>query len=113
MSDLATTAAGDVLVDELVSNLAFGRIRSVAFVVLSDVTWTLPLYDVAIATARRGWRIGLDDVRYWVVTPEVDLVVSLVNHGGFDVTSDRRRFVRSSAWSLQQTRRSSSSMACG
>jgi hypothetical protein len=156
------TASGSVLVDELVSKLACGRIRSVAFVVPSDVTWTLPLYDVAIATARRGWRIGIDDVRYWLVTPEpepvarlgaavsaavsrrlepegiafigstysdvrpglvwldpqgesleVDLVVSLVNHGGFDVTSDRRRFVRSSAWSLQQTRRSFSSMACG
>jgi hypothetical protein len=162
MSHPATTAAGDVLVDELVSNLALGRIRSVAFVLGSDVSWTLPLYEVAIATARRGWWLGLDDIRYWLVTPEpeplarlgaavsavasgrlepegitfigstysdvrpglvwldpqgesleVDLVVSLVNHGGFDVTSDHRRFVRSSAWNLQETRRSFSSMACG
>ena len=44
--------------------------RSVAFVVPSDVTWTMPLYDVAIATARGGWRIGIADVRYWFVTPE-------------------------------------------
>ena len=58
-------AAGrGVLVGHLVSNLAFGRTRSVAFVVPSDVAWTLPLYDVAIATARRGWKIAIDEVRY-------------------------------------------------
>jgi hypothetical protein len=156
------TASGSVLVDELVSKLACGRIRSVAFVVPSDVSWTLPLYDVAIATARRGWKLGLDDVRYWLVTPEpepvarlgaavsaavsrrlepegiafigstysdvrpglvlldpqgesleADLVVSLVNPGGFDVTSDRHRFVRRSAWNLQPIPRSFSSTACG
>jgi hypothetical protein len=58
------------LVDRLVSDLALGRIHSVAFVVPSDESWTLPLYDVAIATARRGWRLGIEDVRYWFVTPE-------------------------------------------
>jgi hypothetical protein len=137
------TESGGVLVDHLTSNLAFGRIRSVAFVVPSDVSWTLPLYDVAIATARRGWKIGIDDVRYWFVTPEaeplarlgtavsveasqrlepegvtfigstypdvrdglvlldpqgesieVDVVVTLDHSGGFEVTSDRRRFGR-------------------
>ena len=35
---------------------------------------TVPLYDVAIATARLGWRIGLKDVRYWFVTPEPEPV---------------------------------------
>jgi hypothetical protein len=59
-----------VLVDRLVSDLALGRIRSLAFVVPSDVSMTLPLYEVAIATARRGWRIGIEHVRYWFVTPE-------------------------------------------
>ena len=58
------------LVDHLVSDVALGRVRSVAFVVPSDVSMTLPLYDVAIATARGGWTIGIDDVRYWFVTPE-------------------------------------------
>jgi hypothetical protein len=59
-----------LLVDVLVSDLALGRIRSLAFVVPGDVSMTLPLYEVAIATARRGWKIGIDDVRYWFVTPE-------------------------------------------
>jgi hypothetical protein len=58
------------LVDRLVSDLMLGRARSLAFVVPSDITLTMPLYDVAIATARRGWRIGIDGVRYWFVTPE-------------------------------------------
>jgi hypothetical protein len=56
--------------DRLVSDLAFGRIRSVAFVVESDVSMTLPLYQLALATARRGWELGIEDVRYWFVTPE-------------------------------------------
>jgi hypothetical protein len=137
------TAGRRVLVEHLVSNLAFGQTRSVAFVVPSDVSWTLPFYDVAITTARRGWKIAIDEVRYWLVTPEpeplarlgtavsavasqrlepegiafigstypdvrdglvlldpqgesieVDLVVALGCSGGFDVTSDRRRFGR-------------------
>ncbi|HET8754644.1 MAG TPA: hypothetical protein VFM58_01455 [Solirubrobacteraceae bacterium] len=62
------------IVDQLVAELALGRARSVAFVVPSDATQTAPLYDVAIATARRGWMIGLDDVRYWFVTPEPEPV---------------------------------------
>jgi hypothetical protein len=63
-------SARRLLVDHLVSDLARGRIRSLAFVVPADVSMTLPLYEVAIATARRGWKMGIDDVRYWFVTPE-------------------------------------------
>ena len=58
------------LVDHLVSDVVLGRIRSLAFVVPSDVSMTMPLYDVAIATARGGWKIGIEGVRYWLVTPE-------------------------------------------
>lgn len=62
------------LVDRLVADLALGLIGSVAFVVPSDVSMTQPLYDLAIATARRGWQIGIEDVRYWFVTPEAQPV---------------------------------------
>jgi hypothetical protein len=58
------------IVDQLVEDLAAGRIRSVAFVVPDEESMTLPLYEVAIATARRGWQRGLEDVRYWFLTPE-------------------------------------------
>jgi hypothetical protein len=33
---------------------------------------TAPLYEVAIATARGGWEIGIEAVRYWFVTPEAE-----------------------------------------
>jgi hypothetical protein len=62
--------AHSALVDQLVADLALGLIRSVAFVVPSDASMTLPVYDVAIRTARRGWELGIEDVRYWLVTPE-------------------------------------------
>jgi hypothetical protein len=58
------------IVDSVLAELSGGRIGSVAFVVPSDVRWTLPLYDVAITTARRGWRLGIAAATYWFVTPE-------------------------------------------
>jgi len=63
-------ALADRIVRELVAELRFGLIRTVAFVVRDEARWTLPLYEVAIATARRGWSLGLADARYWFVTPE-------------------------------------------
>jgi sulfide:quinone oxidoreductase len=54
----------------LVSDLNRGDVRRVAFVVPSGATWTLPLYELAIMTARHGWAIGLDHTQYWFVTPE-------------------------------------------
>jgi len=58
------------VVDDLITELVLGRIRRLAFVVLGEARWTLPLYEVAIATARRGWSIGIADARYWFVTSE-------------------------------------------
>jgi hypothetical protein len=68
---------GLALVERLVVDLELGRIRTVAFVVQGEVRWTLPLYRMAITTARRGWSIGLDAPRYWFVTPEPAPLVSL------------------------------------
>jgi sulfide:quinone oxidoreductase len=59
----------DALTD-LVADLERGRVHQVAFVVPSGASWTLPLYELAIMTARHGWSIGLDDARYWLITPE-------------------------------------------
>ena len=66
---------------QLVAELQAGRIQSVAFVVPSDVRWTLPLYDVAITTARRGWQLGIPAATYWFVTPEPEASVSLESEG--------------------------------
>jgi hypothetical protein len=66
---------------QLVAELQAGRIQAVAFVVPSDVPWTLPLYDVAIITARRGWELGIPAATYWFVTPEPEASVSLEPEG--------------------------------
>jgi hypothetical protein len=58
------------IVDGLVAELEAGEIESVAFVVRCDAASPLPLYDAAIATARRGWRLGVPRARYWLITPE-------------------------------------------
>ena len=54
----------------LVSDLERGDVRRVAFVVPAGASWTLPLYELAIMTARHGWAIGIDGTQYWFVTPE-------------------------------------------
>jgi sulfide:quinone oxidoreductase len=54
----------------LVCDLELGYVSRVAFVVPSGASWTLPLYELAIMTARAGWAMGIDDARYWLVTPE-------------------------------------------
>lgn len=50
--------------------LEAGSVRSVAFVVPTGTSWTLPLYELAIMTARHCWTIGLDRIRFWFITPE-------------------------------------------
>jgi hypothetical protein len=64
------------IADHLVAELQTGRAGSVAFVVPSDARWTLPLYELAITTARRGWQLGVPAATYWFVTPEPEPLVS-------------------------------------
>jgi sulfide:quinone oxidoreductase len=47
-----------------------GYVESVAFVAHSDVVWTLPLYELALMTARQAWSMGADRVRFHLITPE-------------------------------------------
>ena len=54
----------------LIAQLQGGGITSVAFVVPVESARTLPLYEEAITTARRGWRLGIPAATYWFVTPE-------------------------------------------
>jgi sulfide:quinone oxidoreductase len=56
----------------LVSDLQRGDVRRVAFVVPGGASWTLPLYELAIMTARHGWASGIHRARYWLVTPEAE-----------------------------------------
>ena len=69
------------IAQHLIAELQAGRIRSVAFVVPSEGARTLPLYDLAITTARRGWQLGIPAATYWFVTPEPEPPANLESEG--------------------------------
>ena len=55
---------------ELLADLERGTVRSVAFVAPSLAGWSLPLYELALMTARMVAATGADGVRLSLVTPE-------------------------------------------
>jgi sulfide:quinone oxidoreductase len=54
----------------LLADLEDGYARRVAFVVPSSTAWTLPLYELALMTARDVWASGMDGVELTLVSPE-------------------------------------------
>ena len=54
----------------MLADLEQGYLQRVAFVVPAEATWTLPLYELALMTARQAWSMGMDRVRFTLVTPE-------------------------------------------
>jgi sulfide:quinone oxidoreductase len=54
----------------LLADLEQGYIKSVAFVVPGEAAWTLPLYEIALMTARHAWSMGMERVEFTLVTPE-------------------------------------------
>ena len=54
----------------LVQDLEGQYARRIAFVVPPGVTWSLPLYELALMAARRAYEMSLDDVEITFVTPE-------------------------------------------
>ena len=47
-----------------------GLVRSVAFVVPPQTSWPLPLYELALMTAREGRRSAVSDLRLEMISPE-------------------------------------------
>src|SRR4051812_13375136 len=54
----------------LIADLEDGYARRVAFVVPGGTGWTLPLYELALMTARDVWSAGMDDVELTLISPE-------------------------------------------
>jgi sulfide:quinone oxidoreductase len=54
----------------LLSDLELGYTKRLAFVVPSTVAWSLPLYELAVMTARDAWSAGIDGLELFFVTPE-------------------------------------------
>lgn len=53
----------------LIQDLEAGYIRRLAFVIPSRTSWPLPLYEIALMTARRAWEMS-QEVDLTLVTPE-------------------------------------------
>ena len=47
-----------------------GYSKRIAFVVPNETTWALPLYELALMTAREAWSMGADRLEIVFVTPE-------------------------------------------
>jgi sulfide:quinone oxidoreductase len=71
----------------VLSDLERGFVESVAFVVPSGVTWSLPMYELALMTAERVARSGLDDVGMHFVSPE-SRPLAIFGHEASDAVSD-------------------------
>jgi sulfide:quinone oxidoreductase len=54
----------------LLSDLERGFSHSAAFVVPPGVSWPLPLYELALMTAREVYSMGIDGIELEIVTPE-------------------------------------------
>src|SRR4051794_31202579 len=54
----------------LLADLEDGYTRQVAFVVPSSTVWSLPLYELALMTARDAWAAGMDGLELTFVSPE-------------------------------------------
>ena len=54
----------------LLEEIERGYVTDVAFVVPSGPVWPLPLYELAIMSARHAWSMGMERVRFTLVTPE-------------------------------------------
>jgi sulfide:quinone oxidoreductase len=68
----AATFAGDgarELMGGILADLEGGWTHRVAFVA-PQAHWTLPLYELALMTAREVWAQGIDDAQLTVVSPE-------------------------------------------
>jgi sulfide:quinone oxidoreductase len=71
----------------LVEDLEGEYARRIAFVVPPGVTWTLPLYELALLTARRAYEMSLGDVELSFVTPE-ESPLAVFGHGPSDEVRD-------------------------
>ena len=54
----------------LLRDLEEGYVKRVAFIAPPQSSWTLPLYELALMSAREVWSQGFDDVQITLITPE-------------------------------------------
>lgn len=57
-------------IDDLLRDAERSQSREIGFVVPQGVSWSLPIYELALMSRRRARNLGLGDVKHVVVTPE-------------------------------------------
>lgn len=62
--------AGDEQLHGLLADLEAGWVHGIAFVAPPGASWTLPLYELALLTARSAYAASADRAELTVVTPE-------------------------------------------
>jgi sulfide:quinone oxidoreductase len=62
--------AADETLHGILADLEEGYVKRVAFVAPSSTLWSLPLYELALLTARDAWSMGIDDAQLVVVSAE-------------------------------------------
>lgn len=75
-----TTTFDDANADDtyrgIVQDLEEGYSKRIALLVPDGVTWSLPIYELALQTADRVYSMGFDDAQVTVVTPEASPVAA-------------------------------------
>jgi sulfide:quinone oxidoreductase len=76
----------------ILADLEEGYLKQVAFVAPGSAGWTLPLYELALLTARDAWSMGINDAELTLVTPEDRPLALFGPHGSESVARllDRR-----------------------
>jgi sulfide:quinone oxidoreductase len=69
----------------LLADAEQGYIRRIAFVIPPRAGWTLPLYELAVMTARDVWGMGIDKLEILFVTPEERPLAIFGVHASRDV----------------------------
>jgi len=74
----------------LLRDLEEGYTRRVAFVIPPGAVWPLPLYELAMMTAREVSGMGIDDPEFTVITPEAT-PLTLFGHEASSILDDALR----------------------
>jgi sulfide:quinone oxidoreductase len=61
---------GEEAIHGVLQDAEDGYVKCIAFVVPGGNTWSLPLYELALMTARQTWGMGADWLKFVFVTPE-------------------------------------------
>jgi sulfide:quinone oxidoreductase len=54
----------------LLQDIDEGYTHALSFIVPPGVTWSLPIYELALMTAREAWSMGIEDITMQIVSPE-------------------------------------------